>query len=388
MAVLGREQAVMQLTILTVNSGSSSLKASLFRIDGTRRNFRYEHIGQGGQHNHAKAFDQLMKDLGGDAPNAVGHRFVHGGDITDAARFIDAAELARLESIVHLAPLHMPGNILGVSLCQERFDVPQVACFDTAFHVTMPELSKRLPIPQHLGMRRYGFHGISYAHIARRLPEILGDAAQGRVVVAHLGSGASLCLLDNLQSVDTSMGYTPAGGIPMGTRSGDLDPGVMLELARRYNADELADLVYHHMGLIALSAGEDSEMSALVESKSSEAQFAVQYFCRQVRAAIGAFAAKAGGIDALVFTGGIGEHSPLIRAMVCDPLEFLGIRIDERLNQDNGVMLSDYGSKPVLNLAADEEKEIGILVNQLLEGAQQGNKKGYYIKGTSNLDIS
>ncbi|MDP2830323.1 MAG: acetate kinase [Sulfuricellaceae bacterium] len=354
--------------ILTVNSGSSSLKASLFRADGTRCNFRYERIGQGGSRDHAEAFDQLMKDLGGEVPDAVGHRFVHGGDITDPARRVDAAELARLESIVHLAPLHMPGNILGVSLCRAHFDVPQVACFDTAFHVTMPELSKRLPIPQHLGIQRYGFHGISYSHVARSLPDILGEAAHGHVVVAHLGSGASLCLLENLQSVDTSMGYTSAGGITMGTRSGDLDPGVMLELAKRYNADELADLVYHRMGLIALSAGEDSEMSALVESRSAEAQFAVQYFCRQARAAIGALAAKAGGIDALVFTGGIGEHSAPIRAMICDPLEFLGFRLDERFNQGNEVMLGANGSKPLVNLAADEEKEIGILVNQLLEG--------------------
>ncbi len=359
--------AGMALSILTVNSGSSSLKASLFRADGTRSNFRYQHIGQGFLHDHAEAFDQLMKDLEGNAPDAVGHRFVHGGDVTDQARLVDAAELARLENIVHLAPLHLPGNILGVSLCRERFDVPQAACFDTAFHVTMPELSKRLPIPQSLGMHRYGFHGISYSHVARSLPAILGEAAYGRIVVAHLGSGASLCLLEKLRSVDTSMGYTPAGGIPMGTRSGDLDPGVMLELAKRYNASELADLVYHRMGLVALSAGENCEMSTLVESKSAEAIFAVQYFCRQVRAAIGAFAAKAGGIDALVFTGGIGEHSPPIRAMICDPLEFLGFRLDPHSNHDNEVMLSAKGSKPVLNLAADEEKTIGILVRQLLE---------------------
>lgn len=359
------------MSILTVNSGSSSLKASLFRADGARRNFRYQRIGQGGPRDHAEAFDQLMKALGDDAPDAVGHRFVHGGDIADAARRVDALELARLESIVHLAPLHMPGNLLGVSLCGERFDVPQVACFDTAFHTTMPELSKRLPVPQHLGMRRYGFHGISYSYVARRLPEILGAAARGRVVVAHLGSGASLCLLENLHSVDTSMGYTPAGGIPMGTRSGDLDPGVMLELAKRYTPFELTDLVYHRMGLIALSAGEDCEMSALLGSKSADAHFAVQYFCRQVRAAIGAFAAKAGGIDALVFTGGIGEHSSPIRDMICNPLEFLGFRLDDHSNQDNEVMLAAAGSKPVLNLAADEEKEIGLLVRQLLGAGRE-----------------
>lgn len=358
--------AGMNRTVLTINSGSSSLKASLFRTDGTRCNFRYEHIGHGFLRDHAQAFDQLMKDIGDDAPDAVGHRFVHGGDVTDQARLIDAAEFARLESIAHLAPLHMSGNILGVFLCRERFNVPQVACFDTAFHVTMPELAKRLPIPQNLNMHRYGFHGINYAHVARSLPEILGEAASGRIVVAHLGSGASLCLLEKLQSIDTSMGYTPAGGIPMGTRSGDLDPGVMLELAKRYTTDELADMVYHQMGLIALSSGEDSEMLALIESKSAAACFAVAYFCRQVRATIGAFAAKAGGIDALVFTGGIGEHSPSIRAKICGPLEFLGFRLDTHANQDNETMLGARGSKPILNLAADEEKAIGMLVCQLL----------------------
>jgi len=221
----------MNEAILTINSGSSSLKADLFLPDGSRRKFRYEHIGQPGINNHAAAFDQLLAELGDAAPSAVGHRFVHGGDIVEAARLIDDAEHARLAGIEHLAPLHLPGNLLGVDACRERFDVPQIACFDTAFHATMPELSKRLPIPKSAGLRRYGFHGLNYAHVARMLPELLGDAAYGRVVVAHLGSGASLCLMENLQSVDTTMGYTPAGGIAMGTRSGYLDPGVMLELA-------------------------------------------------------------------------------------------------------------------------------------------------------------
>ncbi|MDD5328918.1 MAG: acetate kinase [Sulfuricella sp.] len=361
------------LSLLTINSGSSSLKASLFRADGARRDFRYEHVGQDFPRSHGKAFDDLMRDLSNDRPDAVGHRFVHGGDVADAARRVDAAEQARLESLVHLAPLHMPGNLFGLSMCRERFDVPQVACFDTAFHATMPEFSRRLPIPRELGMRRYGFHGINYAHVARMLPDVIGDKAVGRIVVAHLGAGASLCLMENLRSVDTSMGYTPAGGIPMGTRSGDLDPGVMLELANRFGAAELARLTYHRMGLLALSDGESSEMAPLLESRSDAARFAVDYFCRQVRAAIGAFAAKAGGIDGLVFTGGIGEHSAQIRSMICDPLVFLGFALDAKSNRDNEVLLGARDSKPILRIAADEERMIAVLVANVLERSGGGN---------------
>jgi len=352
--------------ILTINSGSSSLKASLFRDDGSRGNFLYGHIGHEKFPDHAAAFDRLLADLGGDLPVAVGHRFVHGGDIADPARLVDAAERSRLEGITHLAPLHMPGNLLGVDLCRERFDVPQVACFDTAFHATLPELAWRLPIPRELGMRRYGFHGLNYAHIAAVLPGMLGEKARGRVVVAHLGSGASLCLMENLKSVDTTMGYTPAGGIPMGTRSGDLDPGVMLELAKRYGPEELSDLVYHRMGLLALSDGQDSEMTALLESRSAGASFAMEYFCRQVRAAIGSLAAKAGGLDALVFTGGIGEHAFLIRFMICGPLAFLGFKLDHYANYGNETVLNYEGYKPILNIPADEESVIFNLVEQLV----------------------
>jgi len=337
-------------TILTINSGSSSIKASLFDADGSRRNFRYEHL-----RDHAPAFDQLMQDLHGHEPNIVGHRFVHGGEIVDAARVVDRNERTRLESITHLAPLHLPGNLMGLDLCRQRFDVPQVACFDTAFHSTMPEFAKRLPIPQELGLRRFGFHGLNYAYIATQLPALLGRVAHGNVVVAHLGSGASLCLLENLISVDTTMGYTPAGGITMGTRSGDLDPGVMLELSKRYDATQLSDIVFHKMGILALSNGESSEMSELLSSDSVQARFAVSYFCRQVRAGIGSLAAKAGGIDALVFTGGIGEHAPAIREAICAPLDFLGISLDNTANVAGTGSIGRVGGKPVLVIPADEE---------------------------------
>jgi acetate kinase len=349
------------MNILTINSGSSSLKASLFLSDGSRRNFRYEHIGHGFPHNHAEAFDVLLADLGEHQPAAIGHRFVHGGAITDDARRVDTAERERLQAITYLAPLHMPGNLLGVDLCSERFDVPQVACFDTAFHATLPELAWRLPIPREYGLRRYGFHGLNYAYVARELPKLIGEIAYGKVVVAHLGSGASLCLMENLRSVDTSMGYTPAGGIPMGTRSGDLDPGVMLELAKRHDAAELSKLVYHQMGLRALSDNESNEMAELLQSDSPAASFAVDYFSRQVRAAIGGYAAKAGGIDALVFTAGIGEHASKVRALICAPLAFLGFELDAYANAANAPFIATPSSKPVLCIPADEEAEIAYL---------------------------
>jgi acetate kinase len=340
-------------TILTINSGSSSLKASLFGDDGTRRNFHYGQVRQ-----PQEAFDQLMLELNSDIPEIVGHRFVHGGDIADAARPVNVTERLRLEQLIPLAPLHLPGNLLGIDLCTQRFPVPQIACFDTAFHATLSELAKRLPIPGELGLRRFGFHGLNYAHIAHVLPGVLGDAAQGKIVVAHLGSGASLCLMENLKSVDTSMGYTPAGGIPMGTRSGDLDPGVMLELAQRFTLPQLSDMVFHKMGLIALSEGESAEMSDLVHSSTAPAKFAVDYFCRQVCATIGSFAAKAGGIDALVFTGGIGEHSPEIRAEICRRLAFIGLKLDNSANRANQTHIGLAGSKPTLVISADEENMI------------------------------
>jgi acetate kinase len=262
----------------------------------------------------------------------------------------------------------MPGNLLGVDLCIQHFAVPQVACFDTAFHATLPEISWRLPIPADLGYRRYGFHGINYAHVARQLTQLIGDAATGNVVIAHLGNGASLCLLHNLRSVDTSMGYTPAGGIPMGSRSGDLDPGVMLELSRRMESTELERLVYQQMGLLALSDGLSNEMQELLQSDKPAASFAIEYFARQVRAAIGAYAAKAGGLDALVFTGGIGEHAARVRDLICRPLAFLSIVLDPQANQENRTVLNIKSSKPILIVAADEELEIARLTQSVIKG--------------------
>jgi acetate kinase len=352
--------AVLSRPVLTVNSGSSTLKASLFSADGSRRNFHYEHA-----HDPFEAFDQLLRDMAGSMPCVVGHRCVHGGEVTDPARVIGSTERARLESLIPLAPLHLPGNLLGMDLCAQHFPVPQVACFDTAFHATMPELARRLPIPAEEGLRRFGFHGLNYAYIAGLLPGILGEAARGKIVVAHLGSGASLCLMEGLKSLDTTMGYTPAGGIPMGTRSGDLDPGVMLELARRYGHEKLSGLVFHQMGLLALSGGESGKVSELLASGSEAARFALRFFCREVCAAIGSMAAKAGGIDALVFSGGIGEHCPGLRAEICAPLAFMGFELDEAANGSGKSGIGNAASKPILVIPADEEKMIYNLCHEL-----------------------
>ncbi|MBM3350927.1 MAG: acetate kinase [Betaproteobacteria bacterium] len=360
--------------ILTLNCGSSTLKASLFLTSGQRTHYHYEHPSD---HDHRQTFTDLLDDIQRDLNSSylsiehkpqlvIGHRFVHGGEVTDEVRLLDADEISRLKSIIHLAPLHMPGNLLGVEYCSEilakQFHLIQFACFDTAFHATLPEIAYRLPIPNHLNIRRYGFHGLSYAHIARQLPDLLGETAHGKIVIAHLGSGASLCLLESLRSTDTSMGYTPAGGIPMGTRSGDLDPGIMLELMSRYNSTDLTDLVFHQMGLLALSGGESSEMSRLIASPSKNARFSVDFFARQVRASIGGFAAKTGGIDALIFTGGIGEHSAEIRTLICKPLGLLGFQLDETSNQQNATSIQTAGSKPILIIPADEEAEIARIV--------------------------
>lgn len=365
----------MDTLTLTINCGSSSLKASLFLSDGQRINYCYRHSADHTHDNyHAYAFTQLLEDLKTTLPSGkqatkpallIGHRFVHGGEITDAARLIDDNERKRLESISYLAPLHMPSNLQGVEICTQafshQFELTQVACFDTAFHQTLSELAYRLPIPNALNYRRYGFHGLNYAHIVQQLSLHLGAIAQGHVVIAHLGNGASLCLLKNLRSIDTSMGYSAAGGIPMGTRSGDIDPGVMLALTQHYDHAALTDLVYQKMGLLALSNGESSDMSALIASPSTHAKFAIAYFTRQVRAAIGAYAAKVGGLDAIVFTGGIGEHSALIRTMICEHLEFIGFKLNTEQNLKHATMLSNTDSKPILMIPADEEAEIARL---------------------------
>lgn len=355
--------------ILTVNSGSSSLKASLFQPT-TRQNFHYGPIGAGDLPDHRAAFNRLLEETAGARPAIVAHRITHGGDIAEAARWLDAAERPRLETLIPLAPAHQPINLMGADLCAERFGVPQVACYDTAFHHGMPLISRRYPIPAGLPFRRYGFHGLSYAHIARQLGSKLGPTANGRIIIAHLGSGASLCLVNHMRSIYTTMGLTPLGGVTMATRSGELDPGVVLALNRLYSDTELRNLLYHQSGLLALSGNLSGDMQTLLASDLPEARFAVSYFCRSISMAIGSMAAIAEGIDALVFTGGIGEHAPQIRDRICHGLGFLGIRLDSRRNQRNTSRLHAEGALPVWRIPADEEAEMARLAGQL--ASQEG----------------
>lgn len=358
--------------ILAVNGGSSSVKAALFH-GNMRQDFHYAHIGQAEFPDHAAAYKKLIADVEGRTIHAVGHRITHGGDVADAVRIIDDRERERLQNLAPLAPLHQPNNLLGAALFAQKLSVKQFACFDTAFHTTLPELAQRLAIPKvsgptESGFKRYGFHGLAYANVARVLPDLLGETARERVIVAHLGSGTSLCLLENLKSIDTTMSLTPLGGLPMATRSGDLDPGVVLELVKRHGLDHAAQLLSRESGLLALSRGLSGDMQTLLSSDTADSHFAVAYFCRSVAAAIGALAAKAGGVEALVFTGGIGEHSPEVRAGICAPLAFLGIGLSSEANNGNKQFINATGCKPVLKIKVDEEFEIARLTAALNAG--------------------
>ncbi|QKT04673.1 acetate kinase [Ectothiorhodospiraceae bacterium 2226] len=340
--------------LLAVNAGSSSLKAALF--DGAnRRDYRYARIGRDGPPDHRAALHALLEALPDPRPAAVVHRITHGGDCAAPVRRLDEAERGRLQDLCRLAPLHQPSNLLGVALCEELLgpDVPQWACYDTAFHHNLPAHARRLPVPG--AYPRYGFHGINYAHIARRLPALLGATAEGRIAVAHLGSGASLCLLEGLRSSHTTMAYTPLGGIPMSTRSGDLDPGVVLALVEEAGLEAARETLYRGSGLQALSGGLSGDMQTLLESTAPEARFAVEYFCRGVAAGLAGLAAHAGGLDGLVFTGGIGEHAAPVRAQVVARLGFLGFALDDARNGAHAERLDAADSHPVLVVPADEE---------------------------------
>lgn len=349
--------------ILAVNAGSSSLKAALIG-DGTRRDFHYANV-TGAE--HAAVFRQLISECARAKIDLVGHRVTHGGETDEPAHLIDPAELTRLRALIKWAPLHQTLNLLGIEALSSAYPVAQIACFDTAFHRTLPALARRLPVPLAPGLRRYGFHGLAYASVAHKLVELIGAVARQRVVVAHLGSGASLCLLNDLQSVDTTMSLSPLGGIAMSSRSGDLDPAVVFELLVNHDAESARRQLYRESGLLAVSNGISNDMRVLLASAEPAACFAVDYFCRDVTAAIGALAAKSGGIDALVFSGGIGQHSAEIRARICAPLGFMGISLDQAANTDNAIRIEADRSVPVILIKVDEETEIARAAQAVLE---------------------
>jgi len=348
------------LVVLCVNSGSSSLKSALFQVDGTseRPLARVEQPVHRG--NYAAALVEALASFderGLPLPGAAGHRVVHGGPSHAEPVLVDDDVLSELHELVAFAPLHMPAAIAGIEAIRSRWDIPQVACFDTAFHHQMPVVAKRLPLPDELwdeGVRRYGFHGISYEYVVG----VLGAAELGRAVIAHLGNGASMAAVREGQSVDTTMGFTPAGGLIMSTRSGDLDPGVPVFLVREkgYDADRLEHLIDRDAGLMALS-GDTSDMEALVERRDRDerAALAVDAFCYQARKHVGALVTVLGGLDTLVFTGGIGEKGAAIRAGICDGLEHLGVELDGVANEAHASVISAPASDCVVRVVQTDE---------------------------------
>lgn len=363
---------------LVLNTGSSSIKFSLFvgggpdtlslrcqgRIQdlGGRTHFAVEeptgrvlidrdlNEGQGiGQAEALRALlDWLDKAAFEERLIAAGHRVVHGGEAFSDPVRVDEAVLARLEALVPLAPLHQPHNLAGIRLLGAiRPDLPQVACFDTAFHRTQPPVARAFALPRELaasGIRRYGFHGLSYEYIASVLPRYLGEAAQGRLIVAHLGNGASLCALKGGKSITSTMGFTALDGLPMGTRCGALDPGVVLYLLTERGMDPQAitDLLYNRSGLLGVS-GLSHDMRTLLESGEPAAAEAIDLFIYRISRELGSLTAALGGLDALIFTGGIGEHAVSIRARVCRDAEWLGISLDEAANQRGGPCITHAG---------------------------------------------
>lgn len=274
----------------------------------------------------------MLADLGNVEVRAVGHRVVHGGSAYGAPIRLDAGHIEALRRLTPLAPLHQPHNLAGIDAITRLLpNVPQVACFDTAFHHTQPPLAQRLGLPRALhdeGIRNYGFHGLSYEYVATQLPAHLGERADGRIIVAHLGSGASLCAMRERRSIATTMGFSTLDGLLMATRCGNLDPGVMLYLlqARGMDAAAISDLLYQQSGLLGVS-GISGDMRALLASPAPAAAEAVDLFCYRVQREIGSLAAALGGLDALVFTGGIGEHAHSVRERICAGLGWLNEKL-------------------------------------------------------------
>jgi len=387
--------------ILTINGGSSSIKFALFEAGGSLQRvlagaieriglpdttFRVKGVNQADTFSrsvaapdHTAAVGALMDWIGqrseGDALAAVGHRVVHGGPKYDEPQRITADMIEELHRLSPFDPEHMPEEILLTEAFHRRFpDLPQVACFDTAFHHDLPRVARMLPIPRRYeaqGVRRYGFHGLSYAFLMDELARVAGtEAAQGRVILAHLGNGASLAAVRHGKSVDTSMSFTPTAGVPMSTRSGDLDPGLVWYLARTEGVDarRFNEMVNFESGLLGVSET-SSDMRDLLEHETQDvrAAEAIALFCYQVKKWIGAFTAALGGLDTLVFAGGIGENAPAVRARVCDGLDVLGITLEDGRNTANeGVISAAAGRVSVRVIRTDEEWMIAKMVCHVL----------------------
>ncbi len=349
--------------ILTVNGGSSSVKFALFDTGDPPHRIHSGAVERIDPQVVATDWlDALERSLHLDGVVAVGHRVVHGGPKQFDPQPVTADLLADLRAAIPFAPAHLPDAIQLMETVAHRLPgVPQIACFDTAFHRDLPAVARRLPIPRDYadaGLRRYGFHGLSYAYLMEECERLAGpETARGRVILAHLGSGASMAAVRAGQCIDTTMGLTPAGGLVMGTRTGDLDPGVLIHLARTegLSTDRLEELVTRRSGLLGVS-GTSSDMRHLLAARVTDprAAEAVELFCYQIRKCVGSYAAALGGLDTLVFSGGIGEHAPDVRTRVCDGLGFLGIKLDPAANAGNAPIIS-VGAVVVRVIPTDEE---------------------------------
>ncbi len=386
--------------ILTVNTGSSSLKAAIYAVDSQpvlQLAAEVSRIGASGgtisfsdrtgieltrDASRAGAFDEALRDVlaGFDvrAPGltvaAVGHRMVHGGSKYTSPRVISSEVLSALEQLVAIDPLHLPQALVAVRAAGRAFpDVPQVACFDTAFHRSMPAAAQTYPLPRQLteaGLLRFGFHGLSYEYIVQELRAQNPSAASGRLVVAHLGNGASMAAIRDGASRDTTMGFTPTGGLMMGTRSGDLDPGVLLYLLtqRGLSPQAVDELVNRQSGLLGVS-GTSADMRELLDAEATDesAAEAVELFCYQARKFLGSLVAVLGGLETLVFTGGIGERAAPVRQRICEPFQFLGLQIDASHNAaDDSVISTIDSSVKVRVMPTDEDLMIARHTNRLL----------------------
>jgi len=380
--------------ILALNAGSSSIKFSLFdttngisshsllyqgAVDGIGGNPHFLVQDTTGQRlvdeqlktkattqpGHKEALGVLLdwveRQETGLTLIAVGHRVVHGGTLFLAPVLVDSQVINQLESLVPLAPLHQPHNLAAIrSIATINPNVPQIACFDTAFHRTQPPIAQAFALPRDLtvqGIKRYGFHGLSYEYIASVLPDYVDYRADGRVIVAHLGNGASMCALQGRKSLATTMGFTALDGLPMGTRCGSIDPGVILYLLSELHMDApgITDLLYHRSGLLGVS-GQSSDMRELLTSNSPRAAEAIDLFVYHIQRELGSLAAALGGLDVLVFTAGIGEHAAPIRARVCQDLQWLGVQFDETANRSGGPKISsDNSAVSVWVIPTDED---------------------------------
>src|SRR5438477_10736409 len=368
--------------LLVLNAGSSSIKFALYdlplsgrarhkgQIAGIGREPHFtvdekEQAAPATMADHAAAIGYLLDWLGGGGDGkrlaGVGHRVVHGGAEFIQPVRLEPSTLEALAQLIPLAPHHQPHNLAAIGAVAARMpELPQVACFDTAFHSTMPEEGRRLPLPAEFasrGLRRYGFHGLSYESIVARLPALVGELPS-RLVIAHLGNGASMCAVRNGRSVATTMGFSTLDGLVMATRSGSIDPGVLLHLMREgYGLAELEDLLYNRAGLLGLS-GSSADMKFLLESKAPAASAAVAFYCYRISRELGSLAAALGGLDAFVFTGGVGENASEVRAQVCRSADWLGIALDGAANLADGPRITTRDSAVGAWVVATDEQGV------------------------------